>query len=105
MPGVGDREPLIDDPAVAMSAEFSSEHKDGGSNGLTPMLWLIGILAVLVLILGVHVFAPRISAAIPALAPFLASYVDMVGSVLAWVAETVAAVVDGLRNLFQYFES
>ena len=101
----GYQEPLMDDPAAAVSAGYSSEDRDVERNGLTAMLWLIGTLAVLVLILGVHVFAPRIAAAIPALAPFLSTYVDVVGSALAWIAETVTAVVDGLRNSFQSYES
>ena len=69
----------MDDPAAAVSAGYSSEDRDVERNGLTALLWLIGTLAVLVLILGVHVFAPRIAAAIPALAPFLSTYVDVVG--------------------------
>ena len=103
--GVGGREPSIHGPAEAASTEASGQDEEVGRNGLTAMLWLIGILAVLVLILGVHVFAPRISAAIPALAPVLSSYAEVVGAVLAWVAETVTSVGTGLRDSFQSYTS
>ena len=100
-PGVGGREPLTDSPANFVSTEIPAEDKEVGRDGLTAMLWLIGVLAVLVLILGIHVFAPRVAAAIPALAPILSSYVEVVGTVLAWIAETVTSVGAELRGLFQ----
>ena len=84
----------LDEPDVA---------PDG--DGLTLMLWLIGILAVLVVILGVHVFAPQISELIPGISPFLAVYVEIVGDVLAWFAETAAVVGVGLREAFQSYGS
>ena len=72
-------------------------------DGLTVMMWLIGILALLVMILGVHVFAPRIADLVPGLEPYLAGYVDVVGSVLLWIAETTTSIVDGLREAFQSY--
>ena len=74
-------------------------------DGLTAMIWLIAILALLVVILGVHVFAPQISAAVPALAPSLLVYVEWVGAVLSWVAETARAVAGGLGEAFQSYGS
>ena len=74
-------------------------------DGLTAMIWLIAILALLVVILGVHVFAPQISAAIPALAPSLLVYVEWVGAVLAWIAEAAGAVAGGLSEAFQSYGS
>ena len=74
-------------------------------DGLTAMIWLIAILALLVVILGVHVFAPQISAAVPALAPSLLVYVEWVGAVLSWVAETARAVAGGLGAAFQSYGS
>lgn len=85
------------------SEAWDEEEADG--DGLTIMIWLIGLLALLVVILGVHVFAPRITDLLPGLEPYLAAYVEVVGSVLLWISETATVVADGLREAFQSYGS
>ena len=64
----------------------------GRRDGLAIVFWLNGILAVLVAVLGVYAFEPKLSVAVPALAPLLATYAEVVGTVLARIAEAVVAV-------------
>ncbi len=68
-----------------------SRARQGGA-GLGVVTGAIGLLSVLVLILGVYVLAPRISLAVPALAPALEAYAGHVGSALAWIADTASGV-------------
>ena len=91
------------DRYAEQSEAWDEEETDG--DALTIMIWLIGILALLVVILGVHVFAPRIANLVPGLEPYLAVYVEVVGSVLLWISETATVVADGLREAFQSYGS
>jgi len=57
-----------------------------GERGLAWLHWLIGILAAVNVLLGLHVFADAVSSALPVLSQPLQWYEGLIGNVLSWFA-------------------
>ena len=108
------REVMADQPFPVLAEEIADGGADGAADGNADVfyysddgeedregylsVWLIGLLALLVFLLALHLLTPHLVAVLPVLAPVLEMYSGAVGALLDGAAGLATRALDYLRS-------